>query len=420
MNNPNPALENHPAADPAPAANNGAPLARKRSAAGKIVVALILLCIALGLWHLVKASLNPVSQEAPGAPAVAVAKAARQDLARYSTLTAEFVPYQEVSVHAKVAGYVKSIGVDIGDHVKEGQVMALLEVPELKDELNKASAALLTSQAEVGRAQADFDDADLVYKRLVEVAKANPKLIAQQDLDNARTKDESARSALDTAQQKVQESQAEVAKEKTLLDYCSIPAPFNGVITHRYADTGALVQAGTSSSTQAMPVVDVAEDDVLRLIFPAPESIVPVIRDGLPVEVSVNALNLTFPGKIARYAGKVDVSTRTMRTEVDVPNPDGKFTPGMYADVKLPIAERKNVVTVPIQALSTGDNPTVLVLNDKGEIEERKVTVGMETSYKAEILSGLREGELVVVGSRSTLRPGQKATGKIVETPSAD
>ncbi len=187
------------------------------------------------------------------------------------------------------------------------------------------------------------------------------------------------------------------------------------MITRRYADTGTLVQAGTASETQTSPVVDVAEDDVLRLIFPAPESVVPIIRNDLPVEISVKALNLTFPGKITRYAGKVDLATRSMRTEVDVPNPDGKLTPGMYADVKLPVATRKNVVAIPLQALSAGDQPTVLVLNSDGKLEERKVAAGLETATMVEVLSGVREGEMVVIGSRASLRAGQQATADLIQ-----
>ncbi len=375
---------------------------------------------ARGLWFPASRQAHFASRRGSTQVTVAVAKAVRGDLSQYTTLTAEFMPYQEVSVHAKVAGYVQSISVDIGDHVKAGQVLAVLEIPELNDDLKKATAELMTSQEEVKRAQADYDDVHLVYQRLTGVAKANPKLIAQQDLDNAKAKDDAMESALSSAQKRVEENDANVAKMRTLLGYSSIPVPFDGIITRRYSDTGALVQAGTASDTQAMPLVDIAEDDVLRLIFPTPESVVPVIRNGLPVEISVKALNQTFQGRVTRFAGKVDVATRTMRTEVDVPNPDGKFTPGMYADVKLPVAQRKNVVTVPLQALSTGENPTVMVLNNDGAIEERKVTVGLETPGNAEITSGLQENEMVVVGSRANLHPGEKATGKLVDAPTGE
>jgi len=391
------------------------PARRRKFPAFFIVVTLSAIA---GLWLMQGHKAAAPSDAGGAAQTVAVAKVIRGDLSQSTTLTAEFVPYQNVSVHAKEAGYVKVINVDIGDHLKMGQAIAVLEIPELNDDLKKASAELMTAREEVKRAEANYEDVHLAYQRLTAVAKANPKLVAQQDVDTSRSKDDAMASALSAAQNRVNESEANVGKMQTLLDYASITAPFDGVITRRYADAGALVQAGTASETQTMPVVDIAEDDILRLIFPVPESAVPVIHNGLPVEITVNALKLTFPGKVTRFAGKVDVATRTMRTEIDVPNPDGKFTPGMYATVKVPLEQRRNVIVVPLQALSPGDTPTVMVLNKDGVLEERKVATGLETSTQAEITSGLQEGELVVTGSRSNLHPGEHATGKIVELPS--
>lgn len=167
------------------------------------------------------------SDQNSGVKTIAVTKAKREDLSRYTTLAAEFVPYQAVSMHAKVTGYVESISVDIGDHVKAGQVM---EVPELKDDLNKASAALMTSREEVRLAEANYSDVHLDYQRLMGVVKANPKLVAQQDVDTARSKDEAMASALAAAKKRVDECQANVGKMRTLLDYSAITAPFDGVI----------------------------------------------------------------------------------------------------------------------------------------------------------------------------------------------
>lgn len=346
---------------------------------------------------------------------VPVIKAERADLSQYLTLSAEFHPYQEVSVHAKVAGYVQTIKVDIGDHVKAGQSLADLEIPELRDDLKKASAELLESREEVKRAEANYEESHLAYQRLLDVAKEHPKLVAQQDLDTAGAKDAAMQGALGAAQQRVDECEANKGKFRAMLDYASITAPFDGVITKRYADTGALVQAGTSSSTQAMPLVEIAQDDVLRLVFPVPESAVPLVHDGLPVKITMDSMHQKFAGTISRTAGKVERSTRTMEAEVDVPNPDGKFTPGMYATVKLPVEQRKNAVAVPLQALSRGENQTLFVLNKNGQLENRKVSVGLQTSTEAEITSGLQAGELVLVGSRMGLHPGQKATGKVME-----
>ena len=354
------------------------------------------------------------------APTVAVAKVDRENLVSDLWLSAEFHPFQEVSLHAKVAGYLKAISVDVGSQVKAGDKIAELEVPELEDELAKAKSAYQASLQDVKRAEADFNQADVVYQRTLGVSKEHPKLVAQQELDDARAKHDAMNGALGAAQQRVEEAQSEVNKTKTLRDYASITVPFEGVITRRYADPGALIQAGTASSTQSMPIVDLAQQNLLRLVFPVPESAAPLIRDGAPVEVSVTAINETFRGKISRFSDKVDRDTRTMHTEVDVPNPSGRYKPGMYAFVRLILQEEKNALAVPVQAVATGEKPTVLVLNKDGVIEQRAVKLGLQTPDKVQIREGLAEGDLVITGSRNTARPGQKAVGKLTEVPKAN
>jgi RND family efflux transporter MFP subunit len=364
-------------------------------------------------------------------PIVAVAKVDREDLVEDLWLSAEFHPYQEVSLHSKVTGYLKSISVDYGDHVKAGQKIAELEVPELEDELAKAKSAYQASLQDVNRARADLTQADLIFQRLLGVSKDHPKLVAQQELDDARAKRDAMKASLGAAQQRVDESQSEINRTRTLFDYTTITVPFEGIITHRYVDAGALIQAGTTSSVQAgtsstsqsLPLVDVAQQDLLRLVFPVPESAVPTIHDGAPVEISVSALNEQFQGKIARFAGKVDRDTRTMHTEVDVPNPDDKYTPGMYAFVRLILQESKNALAVPILAIASGDKPTVSLVNKDGIIEERPVKLGLQTPDKVEIREGVSEGEQVIVGRHNGARPGQKVVAKLVAplnpTPSA-
>ncbi len=351
---------------------------------------------------------------------VPVAKATRANLVKDISLYADFRPYQEIMVHAKVSGYVQSMLVDIGDHVQAGQPLAILEIPELQEDLNRASAALSKSQEEVKRAEADYRDAHLAYNRLLEVAKAHPTLVAQQELDAAQDKDTAMAGTLGSARDNVQECQAELDRMHTMLDYATITAPFSGIITKRFADTGALIQAGTASNTQAMPLVELAEESRLRLDFPVPESAVPKIHMGAPVEISVDALHKTFLGKISRYSGKVDVSTRKMETEVDILNHDLKLTPGMYATVRLVLEQRRNALTVPLQAVTLGQNPTVVVLNGEHQLEERNVTLGLQTANKIEIRSGLVDNELVLVGNRTGIQFGQKATGKLVDMPAME
>lgn len=353
--------------------------------------------------------------EAAGLPTVAVARVQREDLSRFLTLSAEFRPYQEVNVHAKVSGYVQKIGVDVGDHVKAGDTLAVLEIPELKDDLKKASASTRVAKEAVKRAQAKYDDIHSSSQRLMQVAKEQPNLVAAQDVDSARNQDQAAAAALSEAQQQVEECQANENKMLTMISYAVITAPFDGVITHRYADTGALVQAGTTSNTQAMPVVSIAQDNLLRLVFPVPESAVSYVQNGTPVEVMVSSLNKSFNGKVVRFSCKVDRTTRTMETEVDIPNPDLHFTPGMYASVKITIEERKNVLNIPVQSLSSGDQPTVMVINKEGTVEEKIIKTGMETPEAIEVLSGLEEDDLVVVGARGQLRTGEHVTPRIME-----
>ncbi|HXK12856.1 MAG TPA: efflux RND transporter periplasmic adaptor subunit [Vicinamibacteria bacterium] len=341
---------------------------------------------------------------------VAAARVRRADLARTITLSAEFRPFQEVSVHAKVAGYVRSIRVDVGDHVRRGDTIATLEIPELADDVHKAAAATQAAREELKRAQARHDELHLVAQRLQQVVLQRPNLVAQQDIDSARDQDMAGQASLDAARHSVEEGEANESRMQTMLGYGVITAPFDGVITRRYADTGALIQAGTSSNTQAMPVVSLAEDRLLRLAFPVPESAVPFVREGTTVQIEVLAVHRKFAGAVARLAGQVDRETRTMLTEVDVPNPDLGFTPGMYATVTLALDQRTNVLAVPVRAIAEGK---ALVVGADGKLEQRTVRIGLETPEDVEVLAGLNEGELVVAGARSLLRGGDRVVPKV-------
>ncbi len=344
---------------------------------------------------------------------VAVAKATREGMANELVCCAEFRPYQEVDLHAKVSGYVKTIHVDVGDRVKEGQELVVLEVPELQDDLVNGEAARQRTKDEVEQAAAAFDDAHLAYTRLVQVAKSQPNLIAPQELDNSRNKDRNAQAALSAAKQHVQEAEADVSKFKTMVKYSHIVAPFEGVITKRYADLGSLIQAGTSSHTQ--PLVRLSQNGLLRLVFPVSISSVSRIRVGDLVDIHVESLKNTFAGKVSRFTRKVDLETRTMEAEVEVPNPKLELIPGMYASVVLKLDRREKALVVPVEAVARKSRPTVYLVNAQDRIEERVVTLGMETPYKTEITGGLKENDLVMIGARSLVRPGQKVRPKLIE-----
>jgi RND family efflux transporter MFP subunit len=361
-------------------------------------------------------------------PTVAVAKATRSDMAQTLTISAEFRPYQEIDIHAKVAGYVKSIAVDVGDRVQAGQLLAVLEIPELQDELEQSEATVKRADEEIKRSQADLERAEAAHEvahlsatRLAAVMKERPNLVAQQDIDEASGRDRVAeaqmatgRAALAAAREQLEMAKANRNKNGTLLAYSRITAPFSGVITHRYADTGAMIQAGTSSQTQAMPIVKLSQNDTLRLLLPIPESVVPRVRVGQSVDVTVGSTDLKFVGTVARFSDRLDEQTRTMHTEVDVKNPDLKLIPGMYATTGLKVEERKGVLTVPVQAVDrVGTKTTVLVVNREGKVESRPIELGLETPELFEVKSGLDEGDLVVVSNRNQLKAGSTVSPKL-------
>jgi len=334
---------------------------------------------------------------------VAAAKVARQDIYDEVPIPAEFRPYVESELHAMVTGYVSRMNVDFGDKVKQGQVLATLEVPELMDQLRNAQA---TRQ----QADADYANAHLIYTRLREVNQQHPKLVAQQDIDTAQSKDASSAAAVAAAQ-------ANIEKYQTLVNYTKITAPFDGVITKRSADPGALVQAGTSSD-RSMPLVQVSDNYRLRLDFPVSVEYVKDVHVGNPVTVRVESLGgKLFTGRISRFTDEVNAETRTMITEIEVDNPDLEIIPGMYTVVLFKYADHPGALSIPTEALSDTKNPVVYVINASHEIEARPVKIGVEMPDKFEITGGLREGELVMIGNRSQVHPGQKVEPKLVDQP---
>lgn len=363
-------------------------------------------------------------------PIVPVEKTARADLTSDLVLTAEFEPFQQVDVMAKVAGYVRSIKVDIGDRVHEGQLLATLEIPEMEDDLAKAAAVIDESNAEIAtasdelhRAEEAHELAHLSYKRIADVLKREPGLVPQQEVDEARSRDliaeaqvSAAKSNIRTAEQRTRVAQAEQTRFQTLHKYMTISAPFEGVVTERYANAGSMIQAGTASQTQAMPIIQLSQNNLLRLVLPVPESAVSRVHVGETVDVRVTSLGRTFPGRVARFADKIQPSTRTMDTEVDVPNPALSLIPGMYAEVNLRVDERRNALSVPLDAVDrSGPAPRVYAVTPPGVIHITAVTLGIENDQRVEVRSGLQEGDVVVVGRHAGLKDGQPVQTRSLE-----
>jgi RND family efflux transporter MFP subunit len=194
-----------------------------------------------------------------------------------------------------------------------------------------------------------------------------------------------------------------------MMQYATIRAPFDGIITKRYANTGSMIQAGISSQTQAMPVVRLAQYNVLRLTLPVPVTDAAEIKDGQSVDVNVSNPPRTMRGRIARYAGSVQMATRTMDTQVDVPNKDGSLLPGMYAEVHLHLADRPQVMSVPVDAVDgLGTSVEQAYVVRDGMVHVVQVTTGLQTPTRLEVLTGLKAGDQVIVGRHTGLSDGEK------------
>ncbi len=377
--------------------------------------------------------------KANAAPSAGVVKVTRENLASTLEIASEFQPFQEIEVYAKVSGYIRKLEVDWGSHVKQGQVLAVLEVPELGQQIQEDEAAVRHSEhdlerakEEKERAQSAYSVAHISYTRLADVQKSRPELVAQEEIDQAQGKDleasagvSAAKDAQSAAEESILSAKANLEKDKALFDYTRITAPFEGVVTSIDAYTGALLPAGTSSNKGDQALCHLSQTDLLRLVIPLPERAVPEVRLDQTVQVKVSALNRTFSGKIVRLADLIDTQTRTMHVEVHVPNPKGELVPGMYASVELPLVQAQNVLTLPVQAVHiNGDasatasggpaRGTVMEVGADNVIQPREVVLGQQTATKIEIVSGVNEGDRVIFGEQGEYKAGQHVTPRLI------
>ncbi len=397
-----------------------------RTQAGLCVSAGLLCFLSLSGCRRKAASSGPAQP-----PTVPVAFVQRGTIAHTLSLAGQFQPYQVVEVHAKVAGYLRRIYVDIGDRVRAGQTLAALEVPELnaqyagtQSEALRSRDAIATAEGEVARARSLHAALAANYGRLEKASREQPGVIAEQELDNARSQAEASQaqvdgalSALSGAKQGAAAAAADQRRVGALQGYATVTAPLKGVIVWRYADTGALIQTGTSSETQTLPIVKLAQSDLLRLRVPVPEDAIRYVREGDAMAIHVAALGRDFPGKVARFARDLDPQTRSMQTEVDVPNADLAITPGMYANTSLTLEHRENVPTLPLAAVT---DESALVLDGQNRVERRKVATGLRGSRLMEITSGLEPGDRVVLGANSSLKDGTAVTPLVQQEPAND
>jgi len=368
-------------------------------------------------------------------PSAAVAMVQRRNISHVLSLAGQFQPYQVVDVHAKVSGYVRHIYVDIGDRVHAGQTLATLEVPELnaqyrstQSEALRSQDAISAAQHEVSRARSLHTALQANYDRLDQVSSQRPGLIAAQELDDARSQAEASQEQMDAAiaglsgaKQGANAAEADQQRVGALQAYTNVTAPLDGVVAWRYADTGVLIQEGTNSDTQSMPLIKLAQSTLLRLRVPVPEDAVRYVHEGDLMQIRVDALDRNFSGKVVRFTRNLDLSTRTMETEVDVPNPTLAITPGMYANTYLQLDHRGNVLTIPIVAVQgAGTTGMVLALNANNQVEQRSVHLGIRGSTLVEVTSGLQAGDRIVLGDASDFHDGEQVTPRPQQEPTND
>jgi len=374
-------------------------------------------------------------KQPPPPPSVAVAVVQRGNISHLLSLAGQFQPYQVVDVHAKVSGYVRHIYVDIGDRVHAGETLATLEVPELnaqyrstQSESLRSGDAISAAQHQLSRAKALHAALQANYDRLDEASKQRPGLIAAQEIDNARSQAEASQEQMDAAnaelsaaKQGANAATADQQRVGVLQSYTKVIAPLDGVVAWRYADTGVLIQEGTNSETQSMPLIKLAQSNVLRLRVPVPEDAVRYVHEGDVMQIRVDALDQNFSGKVIRFTRNLDLNTRTMETEVDVPNPTLAITPGMYANTYLQLAHRENVLTVPVVAVQgTGSSGTVFVLNANNQIEQRPIQLGLRGSTLVEVTSGLQVGDRLVLGDATRFHASEQVSPQVQQEPAND
>ncbi len=353
---------------------------------------------------------------------VEIVKPHREDVLHQVAMPASIEAFQKTTLYSKVSGYLEWIGVDIGDQVRKGEVIARIEVPEMLDQYRETEAELAIARANYENAQAeregaesDYELQEITYQRLQAVREEEPDVIPQQTVDEARAKFQVARATVKVMESKInqvlsriKQIEATLNRLQTLMSYAEIRAPFAGVVTKRSADPGALIQAATSSQN-VQSIVTVVSMNTLRLFLDVPESEVPFVQKGDSCVITVDAFpGKRFAGKVTRFATALDPSTRTMKTEIDIPNPGHLLRPGMYGRATLLLEKHSDAITIPAEALrAEGESRFVYCVVD-GLVKKVEIEVGYNDGVKVEVRAGLEGTESIVLSARDVLAEGVK------------
>jgi membrane fusion protein (multidrug efflux system) len=334
------------------------------------------------------------------APAVTVIHPERKDLTRTIAMPGDVVGLTEAALYAKATGYLERIDVDKGDWVKKGQLLAVIEVPELQQKLK--------------RAQANLEVERVTYERLRSVWSSDKRLVAREDVDVARGK--------------YAQAEADVEELAALVGYTRIVAPFDGVVTARYVDPGALIEAqGSAASAQdgsshggKMPVLALADISTVRVYVYVPEQETSLVKQGDPAKLTLREFpGREFSGSVTRFAHALDLATRTMLAEVDIPNPEHVLYPGMYAEVTLELEQRPGALVLPASAVGSDKKTSFALVVRDGELKKVAVTVGLADGGDVEITAGLAPDDDVVGHPSVRVTAGEKVRAVAAEAAPA-
>jgi multidrug efflux pump subunit AcrA (membrane-fusion protein) len=394
-----------------------------------VVVVAIAAGVIIAQRNMAAAPAQAKSTEADSRPRVEVVHPRRVTVARRLQTNATLAAFEEADLFAKVTGYLSDVRVDIGDDVKAGQVLAVIDIPELEQQLAEDQAQLASKQSalETARRQVDHDRAnrtlqDITLKR--QEALFKDQWVPAQMVDQTRADAAVAKANVGVAKanrtlaaHQIDLAAATVEKTKALLAYSQIVAPFDGVVARRLVNRGDLVQAPTG--TLMTPLFTVQRIDTIRVFCDVPENDVPLVHIGDPAIVKPSGLEgKPFIGKVTRYSLRLDPETRNMRTEIDLPNPEERLYPGMYAQVSLEMNRRPDVLTVPAAAVgSDGDGSFVNTIADN-RITRLAVRTGLTDNGRIEVTAGLSEGTPVVAIVKGAPPPGTAVQPSKVNTNS--
>jgi RND family efflux transporter MFP subunit len=371
--------------------------------------------------HLAASPAPAVPAKADSLPQVELVRPHRVTVAQHLQTNATLEAFEQADLFAKVSGYLSDVRVDIGDHVKAGQVLAVIEVPEMEQELAEDEAQLDAKQSalETARREVDHQRANVTLQNVTlrrQEVLFNQHWVTAQALDQAR-----AQAAIATADLAVAEanttqaaaqvdlSAATVERIKTLIAYAQIVAPFDGVVARRLVNRGDLVQAATVTRTtpSAGSLFTVQRIETIRVFCDVPENDVPRLRVGDPAIVKPSGFDgKPFAGKVTRFSLRLDPETRNMRTEIDLPNPEERLYPGMYAEVSLEMNRRPNALTVPAAAVGSDADGTFIYTIKDNRVARLAIKSGLTDNGRIEVTTGLSEESPVVATIASAPLPG--------------